>query len=298
MPSQNSTKPAPGARLRAALVSERPLQIVGTVNPYCAIMAERIGHKALYVSGSGVATASHGLPDLGVTSLNDHLEDTARITAVTDLPVLVDVDTGWGNSLNVQRTVKEMIRAGAAAIHIEDQEANKRCGHLPGKAVVTKDEMVARIKAAVDARTDDSFMIVARTDAAGIEGLDSVMDRTAAYVEAGADMIFPEALSKLDEYKKITSALRVPVLANITEFGKTPLFTKDELASVGVTAVLYPLSAHRAMAKAAATVYEAILRDGHQKNVLDLMQTRAELYDFLDYAEYEKRLAGTDGPSK
>ena len=298
MPSQNSTKPAPGARLRAALVSERPLQIVGTVNPYCAIMAERIGHKALYVSGSGVATASHGLPDLGVTSLNDHLEDTARITAVTDLPVLVDVDTGWGNSLNVQRTVKEMIRAGAAAIHIEDQEANKRCGHLPGKAVVTKDEMVARIKAAVDARTDESFMIVARTDAAGIEGLDSVMDRTAAYVEAGADMIFPEALSKLDEYKKITSALRVPVLANITEFGKTPLFTKDELASVGVSAVLYPLSAHRAMAKAAATVYEAILRDGHQKNVLDLMQTRAELYDFLDYAEYEKRLAGTDGPSK
>src|SRR5262249_47737425 len=203
MASQNSKKISPGARLRAALVSEKPLQIVGTVNPYCAIMAERIGHKALYVSGSGVATASHGLPDLGVTSLNDHLEDTARITSITDLPVLVDVDTGWGNTLNVQRTVKEMIRVGAAAIHIEDQEANKRCGHLPGKAVVSKEEMVARVKAAVDARTDDAFMIVARTDAVAIEGLQSAIDRAAAYVEAGADMIFPEALSTLDEYKKM-----------------------------------------------------------------------------------------------
>jgi methylisocitrate lyase len=295
---KEGVKTTPGIRLRAVLETERPLQIVGTVNPYCAIMAERIGHKALYVSGSGVATASHGLPDLGVTTLNDHLEDTARITSITDLPVLVDVDTGWGNALNVQRTVNEMIRAGAAAMHIEDQELNKRCGHLPGKSIVSKDEMVARIKAAVDARNDETFMIIARTDAAGIEGLDRVIERAASYVEAGADMLFPEALTTLDEYKKLTSAVSVPVLANITEFGKTPLFTKAELAGVGVKAVLYPLSAHRAMAKAAATVYQAILRDGHQKNVLDLMQTRAQLYDFLNYEDYEKRLAGSESDSK
>ena len=280
----------PGAKLRAALNAEHPLQIVGAVNPYCALMAESIGHKALYVSGSGVATASHGLPDLAITTLNDHLEDTARLTSASDLPVLVDVDTGWGSTLNIRRTVREMIRAGAAGLHIEDQVQSKRCGHLPGKSIVSEDEMVDRIKAAVDARTDDSFVIVARTDAAGIESIECVMQRIASYVAAGADVIFPEALATLDDYQKLTRACPLPILANITEFGKTPLFTSAELAGAGVKAVLYPLSAHRAMAKAAATVYEAILRDGHQKNVVPLMQTRAELYEFVNYSEYEKKL--------
>jgi methylisocitrate lyase len=281
----------PGSRFRTVLATEQPLQIVGAINPYCALMAVRIGHKALYVSGSGVATASHGLPDLGITTLNEHLEDTARITSVTDIPVLVDVDTGWGSVLNIGRTVKEMIRSGAAGLHIEDQVENKRCGHLPGKSIVSAGEMVARLKAAVDARPDESFVIVARTDAAGIEGFDAVIGRAVRYVEAGADILFPEALSTLEDYKRMASAVKVPIIANLTEFGKTPLFTKAELAAAGVKAVLYPLSAHRAMAKAAALVYEAILRDGHQKNVLDLMQTRAELYDFLDYQSYEKRVA-------
>lgn len=280
----------PGARFRAAVEAEKPLQIVGAVNPYCAMLAEHSGHKALYVSGSGVATASHGLPDLGITSLNDHLEDARRITAVTELPLLVDVDTGWGSAFNIARTVREMISAEVAAIHIEDQVLAKRCGHRPGKEVVSLGEMVDRVKAAVDAKTDSSFVIMARTDAAAVEGFDSAVERAIACVEAGADMIFPEAMHTLDDYKKFVAAVKVPVLANITEFGKTPLFSREELASVGVSMVLYPLSAHRAMAKAALTVYEAIHRDGHQKNVLDIMQTRAELYEHLNYHAYEEKL--------
>lgn len=283
-------KMTPGARFRAAVQQHKPLQIVGAVNPYCAMLAEHAGHHALYVSGSGVATASHGLPDLGITSLNDHLEDARRITAVTELPLLVDVDTGWGSAFNIARTVKEMIRADVAAIHIEDQVLAKRCGHRPGKEVVTLAEMVDRVKAAVDAKTDASFVIMARTDAAAVEGFNSAVERALACVEAGADMIFPEAMATLDEYQRFAAAVRVPVLANITEFGKTPLFSRVELGAVGVSMVLYPLSAHRAMAKAAFTVYEAIGRDGHQKNVLDTMQTRAELYEHLNYHAYEEKL--------
>ena len=279
-----------GARFRAAVAAEKPLQIVGAVNPYCAMLAEHAGHKALYISGSGVATASHGLPDLGITSLNDHLEDARRITAVTDLPLLVDVDTGWGSAFNIALTVKEMIRAGVAAIHIEDQVQAKRCGHRPNKEIVSKAEMVDRVKAAVDAKFDPDFVIMARTDAAAVEGIDSAIERALACVEAGADMIFPEAMATLDDYKKFVEAVNVPVLANITEFGKTPLYSRQELATVGVSMVLYPLSAHRAMAKAAFTVYQSIATTGHQKDVLDLMQTRAELYEHLNYHAYEQKL--------
>ncbi len=279
-----------GARFRAAVAAEKPLQIVGAVNPYCAMLAEHAGHKALYISGSGVATASHGLPDLGITSLNDHLEDARRITAVTDLPLLVDVDTGWGSAFNIALTVKEMIRAGVAAIHIEDQVQAKRCGHRPNKEIVSKTEMVDRVKAAVDAKFDPEFVIMARTDAAAVEGIDSAIERALACVEAGADMIFPEAMATLDDYKKFVEAVKVPVLANITEFGKTPLYSRQELATVGVSMVLYPLSAHRAMAKAAFTVYQSIANTGHQKDVLDLMQTRAELYEHLNYHAYEQKL--------
>lgn len=279
-----------GAKLRQAIADENPLQIVGTINAYTAMMAERVGHKALYLSGAGVANASFGLPDLGMTSLNDVCEDIRRITSATDVPLLVDADTGWGGAFNISRTVKEMTRAGAAGFHIEDQVAQKRCGHRPNKEIVSQGEMVDRVKAAVDSRIDDQFLIMARTDALQQEGLEAAIERASACVEAGADAIFAEAVKTLDEYKAFSDALNVPVLANITEFGATPLFNKDELANVGVEMVLYPLSAFRAMNKAALNVYESILQNGDQKAVVDDMQTRAELYDFLNYHAFEEKL--------
>ncbi|MCL4409986.1 methylisocitrate lyase [Aliidiomarina haloalkalitolerans] len=279
-----------GAKLRQAIQSEKPLQIVGTINAYTAMMAERVGHKALYLSGAGVANASFGLPDLGMTSLNDVCEDIRRITGATDVPLLVDADTGWGGAFNIARTVKEMTRAGAAGFHIEDQVAQKRCGHRPNKEIVSQGEMVDRVKAAVDARIDDQFLIMARTDALQQEGLEAAIERAQACVEAGADAIFAEAVHTLEQYQAFTNALNVPVLANITEFGATPLFNKDELAGVGVEMVLYPLSAFRAMNKAALNVYENILAKGDQKDVVETMQTRAELYDFLNYHSFEEKL--------
>lgn len=281
---------SPGAKLRQAIADENPLQIVGTINAYTAMMAEKVGHKALYLSGAGVANASFGLPDLGMTSLNDVCEDIRRITAATDLPLLVDADTGWGGAFNISRTVKEMTRAGAAGMHIEDQVAQKRCGHRPNKEIVTQEEMVDRVKAAVDARIDDQFLIMARTDALQQQGLEAAIERAQACVDAGADAIFAEAVHTLDQYKAFTDALNVPVLANITEFGATPLFNKQELADVGVEIVLYPLSAFRAMNKAALNVYNSILENGDQKAVVDDMQTRAELYDFLNYHDFEEKL--------
>ena len=280
---------SPGARLRQAVAEERPLQVVGAINAYHAMMAERTGYRALYLSGGGVAAGSYGVPDLGLTSLNDVLEDVRRITYATALPLLVDADTGWGGAFNIARTVREMQRAGAAGVHIEDQVAAKRCGHRPGKAIVPKDEMVDRIKAAVDARSDD-FVIMARTDALAVEGMDSAIERAVACVEAGADMIFPEAIVELDQYRRFVAAVSVPVLANITEFGSTPLFTTTELGDAGVSLVLYPLSAFRAMNKAALNVYQAIRRDGTQAQVVDSMQTRMELYDYLDYHGFEQKL--------
>lgn len=279
-----------GARFRRALEEETPLQVMGTINAYCALLARRAGYRAIYLSGAGVANASHGLPDLGMTSLNDVLEDVRRITSVVDVPLLVDVDTGWGHAFTISRTVREMTRAGAGAIHIEDQIQAKRCGHRPGKAVVPPDEMADRIKAAVDAKTNPNFVIMARTDAYSIEGLSSAIDRANRYVEAGADMIFAEAMKDLGEYARFTNEVRVPVLANITEFGKTPLFTLGELKGAGVKLALYPLSAFRAMSKAAARIYETIRTEGTQKNVLDTMQTREELYAVLDYHSYERQL--------
>jgi methylisocitrate lyase len=279
-----------GARLRAAVEAERPLQVVGTINAYSALLAERSGFRALYVSGAGVANASFGLPDLGMTSLNDVCEDVRRITAATGLPLLVDADTGWGGAFNIAKTCKDLIKSGAAGMHLEDQVQAKRCGHRPGKALVPSGEMRDRIKSAVDGRTDPSFVIMARTDAHAVEGQQAALDRAQAYVEAGADMIFAEALTSLEEYKQFTAAMRVPVLANITEFGKTPLFTTTELGSVGVRLVLYPLSAFRAMSNTALAVYGALRKEGTQKSVMDLMQTRAELYDVLGYNEYEKKL--------
>ena len=279
-----------GQKFRAAITANQPLQIVGTINAYTAMMAERTGHQALYLSGAGVANASFGLPDLGMTSLNDVCEDIRRITGATSLPLLVDADTGWGGAFNIARTVKEMTRAGAAGFHIEDQVAQKRCGHRPNKEIVSLDEMVDRVKASVDARTDESFFIMARTDALAQQGLEAAIERAIACQEAGADAIFAEAVHTLDQYKAFTSALKVPVLANITEFGQTPLFNKNELGSVGVAMVLYPLSAFRAMNKAALNVYESILANGDQKAVVDSMQTRAELYDFLNYHSFEQKL--------
>ncbi|RUO65328.1 methylisocitrate lyase [Pseudidiomarina planktonica] len=281
---------SPGAKLRQAIAAEAPLQVVGTINAYTAMMAERTGHKAIYLSGAGVANASFGLPDLGMTSLNDVLEDVRRITAASSLPLLVDADTGWGGAFNISRTVKEMIRAGAAGIHIEDQVAQKRCGHRPNKEIVSLDEMVDRVKAAVDAKTDPDFFIMARTDAFAQQGLESAIERAQACVDAGADAIFAEAVTELEHYQAFTKALSVPVLANITEFGQTPLYNKQELADVGVEMVLYPLSAFRAMNKAALNVYEHILTDGDQKAVVDNMQTRSELYDFLNYHDFEEKL--------
>lgn len=279
-----------GAKLRQAIKDENPLQIVGTINAYTAMMAEKVGHKALYLSGAGVANASFGLPDLGMTSLNDVCEDIRRITGATDVPLLVDADTGWGGAFNIARTVKEMTRAGAAGFHIEDQVAQKRCGHRPNKEIVTQAEMVDRVKAAVDARIDDQFLIMARTDALQQEGLEAAIERAQACVDAGADAIFAEAVHTLEQYQAFTKALNVPVLANITEFGATPLFNKQELAGVGVEMVLYPLSAFRAMNKAALQVYESILANGDQKAVVDSMQTRAELYEFLNYHAFEQKL--------
>lgn len=279
-----------GAKFRKAIADNKPLQIVGTINAYTAMMAERVGHQALYLSGAGVANASFGLPDLGMTSLNDVCEDIRRITGATDVPLLVDADTGWGGAFNIARTVKEMTRAGAAGFHIEDQVAQKRCGHRPNKEIVSQAEMVDRVKAAVDARIDEQFFIMARTDAFQQEGLEAAIERAQACVEAGADAIFAEAVHTLEHYQAFTKALDVPVLANITEFGATPLFSKDELAEVGIELVLYPLSAFRAMNKAALNVYESILANGHQKDVVDSMQTRAELYDFLNYHAFEDKL--------
>lgn len=279
-----------GQKFRAAIKANQPLQVVGTINAYTAMMAERTGHQALYLSGAGVANASFGLPDLGMTSLNDVCEDIRRITAATSLPLLVDADTGWGGAFNIARTVKDMTRAGAAGFHIEDQVAQKRCGHRPNKEIVSLDEMVDRVKASVDARTDESFFIMARTDALAQQGLDAAIERALACEAAGADAIFAEAVYTLEQYQAFTKALKVPVLANITEFGQTPLFNKAELAAVGVAMVLYPLSAFRAMNKAALNVYQSILVNGDQKAVVDSMQTRAELYDFLNYHSFEEKL--------
>ncbi len=279
-----------GARLRVAMERERPLQLVGAINAYCALLAERTGFGALYLSGAGVANASFGLPDLGVTTLNDVAQDVRRITGATPLPLLVDADTGWGAAFMIARTIRELTAAGAAGCHIEDQVQAKRCGHRPGKALVSAQEMADRIRAAVDARTDEQFVIVARTDALAVEGLDAALERAGRYVEAGADVIFAEAMTMLEDYKRFTSTVGVPVLANITEFGKTPLFTVEELRKVGVGLVIYPLSAFRAMSAAALEVYEALRREGTQKEVLDSMQTRDALYEVLRYHDYERKL--------
>jgi len=279
-----------GERFWEALEAERPLQIVGTINAYSALLAERAGFRAIYLSGAGVANHSFGLPDLAMTTLNDVCEDIRRINYATDLPLLVDADTGWGSAFMIGRTVREMTRAGAAACHIEDQVAVKRCGHRPGKALVETEEMCDRIKAAVDGRTDDKFAIMARTDAHAVDGQQAAIDRASAYVEAGADMIFAEALTTLDEYKQFTDTIKVPVLSNLTEFGRTPLFTVKELEAVGVAMALYPLSASRAMALAAQAVYQDLRKQGSQQNSVERMQTRDELYEVLGYHEYEQKL--------
>ena len=288
-----------GARFRAAVAAEKPLQIVGTINAYHARLAEREGYKAIYLSGGGVAAGSLGVPDLGISNLDDVLTDIRRITDASSLPLLVDVDTGFGSSaFNVARTVKSLIKFGAAAMHIEDQVGAKRCGHRPNKELVTQQEMVDRIKAAVDAKTDPDFVVMARTDALAVEGFDKAVERAVACKEAGADMIFPEAITDLAMYKKFADAVQVPILANITEFGQTPLFTVQELASADVAMALYPLSAFRAMNTAALNVYRAIRKDGTQKNVLGSMQTRDELYDFLGYHNYETKLDALFAQSK
>jgi methylisocitrate lyase len=281
---------SPGARFREAVAQEKPLQIAGTINAYAARLAQRVGFRAIYLSGGGVAAGSLGVPDLGISTLDDVLVDIRRITDVCSLPLLVDVDTGWGGAFNIARTVKSLIKFGAAALHIEDQVQQKRCGHRPNKEIVTKDEMVDRIKAAADAKIDPHFVIMARTDSLAIEGLQAAIDRACACVEAGADMIFPEAITELAMYRKFADAVKVPILANITEFGKTPLFSTQELASANVAMALYPLSAWRAANAAALKVYQAIRKDGHQKNVVDIMQTRDDLYDYLDYHSYEQKL--------
>lgn len=291
--------PTPGARFRAALAAERPLQIAGTINAYTALLAQRAGFRALYLSGAGVANASHGLPDLGLTHLEDVLSDARRIAVRVDLPLLVDIDTGWGHAFNLARAVRELARAGVAAVHLEDQVAAKRCGHRPGKELVSSAEMCDRIRAAAEAKLDPEFVVMARTDAVAGEGLAAAIARAQAYVAAGADAIFAEALTSLDEYRQFTAAVPAPVLANLTEFGKTPLFTLDELEKAGVAMALYPLSAFRAMSAAARDVFAAIRRDGTQKAAVERMQTRAELYDVLGYHAYEEkldRLFGRDVP--
>lgn len=285
-----------GLKFRQAIAESAPLQVVGTINPYCAMMAQELGHKAIYLSGGGIANASYGLPDLGITTLDDVLCDVDRITNACDLPLLVDIDTGFGGAFNIARTIKRIEKAGAGAVHMEDQVAQKRCGHRPNKAIVSTGEMIDRVKSAVDARDDDNFVIMARTDALAVEGMDSAIERSIAYVAAGADMIFPEAMTELGQYQTLSNALsahfgrHIPILANITEFGQTPLYSKQELATVGVDIVLYPLSAFRAMNRAAETVYQSILEQGHQRDVVDTMQTRKELYAYLKYHSYEDKL--------
>jgi methylisocitrate lyase len=281
---------SPGKIFRQLVATEKPLQCAGAINAYHARLAQASGFKSLYISGGGVAAGSCGIPDLGITSLEDVLTDLRRITDVTELPVLVDIDTGWGGAFNIARAIRAMSRTGAAAVHIEDQVQQKRCGHRPNKAIVSQAEMVDRIKVAVDARTDADFVIMARTDALAVEGLQSAIDRAGACVEAGADMIFPEAITELEMYRQFVDAVKVPVLANITEFGSTPLFTTDQLAGAGVSIALYPLSAFRAANAAALKVYQALIAEGTQQNVIDTMQTRAELYDYLDYHSYEQKL--------
>ncbi|SDW59471.1 methylisocitrate lyase [Marinobacter mobilis] len=281
---------SPGARFRKALEENKPLQIVGTINAYAAMMAERIGHQAIYLSGGGVANASYGLPDLGMTSLNDVVEDVRRITSASSVPLLVDIDTGWGGAFNIARTIQQMEKAGAAAVHIEDQVAQKRCGHRPNKEIVSEAEMVDRIKAAVDARTDENFFIMARTDAFAQEGLEAAIERAQACVAAGADGIFAEAIKTEEHYRAFAEALDVPILANITEFGQTELWNREQLGEWGAAMVLYPLSAFRAMNKAAETVYKSILEEGDQKKVVDMMQTRMDLYDYLNYHDFEQKL--------
>ncbi|HEY3344441.1 MAG TPA: methylisocitrate lyase [Anaerolineaceae bacterium] len=282
--------PSPGARLRAALTQEKPLQVVGVINAYAALLAARAGFRALYLSGGGVAAASLGLPDLGITTLEDVLIDARRITDATDRPLLVDVDTGFGSAFNIARTVRSLVKVGAAGLHIEDQVQAKRCGHRPGKAIVSKEEMVDRVKAAVDARSDPDFVIMARTDALAVEGLPAAIERALACVAAGADMIFPEAMTDLGMYAEFARVVQVPILANLTEFGLTPLFRLDELAGVGVSLALYPLTAFRAMSQSALTVYETVRKAGTQQDLLPGMQTRAELYDVLGYHAYEEKL--------
>ena len=279
-----------GARFRAALTEESPLQVMGAITAYAGLMAKRTGYKALYLSGGGVAANSLGVPDLGISTMEDVLTDARRIVDATGMPLLVDIDTGWGGAFNIGRTIKAFQNVGVAAVHMEDQVGQKRCGHRPGKEVVSTAEMVDRIKAAVDARTDPDFVIMARTDAAAVEGLDAAVDRAAAYVEAGADMVFPEAMRSLDDYRKVKAAAKVPILANLTEFGSTPFFTVDELREAGVDIALYCCGAYRAMNKAALHFYESVRRDGTQKHIIDTLQTRAELYDFLGYHAYEDKL--------
>lgn len=287
---------SPGAKFRLAIQTNQPLQIVGTINPYCAMMAKKLGHQAIYLSGGGIANASYGLPDLGITTLNDVLVDVERITNACDLPLLVDIDTGFGGAFNIARTIKAMEKAGAAAVHMEDQVAQKRCGHRPNKAIVSQQEMVDRVKAAVDARDNPEFVIMARTDALAVEGMDSAIERAIACVEAGADMIFPEAMTELKQYEQFSTSLHsatgkhVPILANITEFGQTPLYNCEDLAKSNVDMVLYPLSAFRAMNKAAEMVYRHLLEMGNQEALLGQMQTRKELYEYLNYHDYEDKL--------
>ena len=279
-----------GAQFRAALATESPLQVMGAITAYAGLMARRTGYRALYLSGGGVAANSLGVPDLGISTMEDVLTDARRIVDATGMPLLVDIDTGWGGAFNIGRTIRAFERIGVAAVHMEDQVGQKRCGHRPGKEVVTKEEMIDRIRAAVDARTDRDFVIMARTDAAAAEGLDSAIERAVAYVEAGADMVFPEAMTSLDDYRKVKAAVQVPILANLTEFGSTPFYTTDELRDAGVDIALYCCGAYRAMNKAALNFYEAVRRDGTQKHVIDTLQTRAELYDFLGYHAYEDKL--------
>lgn len=279
-----------GARFRTAIKEESPLQVMGAITAYAGMMAKRTGYKALYLSGGGVAANSLGMPDLGISSMEDVLTDARRIVEATDMPLLVDIDTGWGGAFNIARTIKSCIRTGIAAVHMEDQVGQKRCGHRPGKEVVSLSEMVDRVKAAVDAKTDSSFVLMARTDAAAVEGVDSAIERACAYVEAGADMIFPEAMRSLDDYRRFKNAVKVPILANLTEFGSTPFFTTDELRDAGVDIALYCCGAYRAMNKAALNFYETVRREGTQKNIVDTLQSRADLYDFLNYHSYEDKL--------